>query len=94
MCRKCIKHHHTLLHLKADPKIEGTKNTSKGVTYTAPLKKSEEVLLMTCQDKVMAPDGSVMQARALLDCATLISLIEQLAKKLSLPRHQSNLKIN
>ena len=50
---------------------------------------------MTCWVEVMAPDGSVMQARALLHCAASTSLImERLINKLCLPWSCSSLKIN
>ena len=100
LCKRCNKYHHTLLHIEAETKTEemkteGTKKVSKDVTYAAPSKTSDEVLLMTCRVEVMAPDGSVTQARALLDCAASTSLItERLANKLHLPRRRSNLKIN
>ena len=49
---------------------------------------------MTCRVEVTAPDSSVTQARALLDCAASTSLItERLANKLRLPRQHSNHKI-
>ena len=76
---KCHKYHHTLLHIEAGPKKEGVKTertkVSRDMTYEAPTKRSEEVLLMTCRVEVMAPDGSGTQARALLDCAASTSLI-------------------
>ena len=66
-----------------------------GTTYIAPARQSEEVLLMTCWVKVNAPDGSIMQARALLDSEASTSLItECLAQQLHLPRHRSNFTIN
>ena len=37
VCKKCNKHDHTLLHIEADPKMEGTK-VSQDVTNTAPSK--------------------------------------------------------
>ena len=50
---------------------------------------------MTCRVRVIAPDGSVMQARALLDCAASTSLItKRLAQQLRLPRRPSNFTIN
>ena len=74
--------------------MEDTKKVDKDVTYVAPSKRGEEVLLMTCRVKVIAPDGTVMQARALLDSAASTSLItERLAKKLRLPRRHSNVQI-
>ena len=94
MCKKCNKHHHTLLHKAADPKTEGTQMVSKDVTYAAPSKPSKEVLLITCRVEVIAPDGSITQARALLDSAASTLLItECLVKKLCLPQCCSNFKI-
>ena len=92
--KKYHKYHHTLLHIGADSKIEGTK-VSKDVTYAAPSKQSEEVLLMTCRVDVMAPDGSVTQARALLDSvASTLFITEPLTKNLCLHWRCSNLIIN
>ena len=49
---------------------------------------------MTCRVEVTAPDNTVTQARALLDCAASTSLItERLANKLRLPRQRSSHKI-
>ena len=51
--------------------------------------------MMTYRVDVMAHDGSVTQARALLDCAASTSLVmERLVKKLRLPWRRSNIKIN
>ena len=78
----CHNYHHTLLHVEGDPKIEGTKKVSMDMTYAAPSKKCEKVLLMTCRVKVMAP----YTCRTLLDGAASTSLItERLAKKLYYP---------
>ena len=89
MCKKCGKHHHTLLHKEADSKLGKAKEPSKAAC-AAPSRQSEEVLLMTCRVKVIAPDGSITQARALLDCAASTSLItERLAQRLRLPRLRS-----
>ena len=94
MCRKCHKFHHTLLHKEAETKPEETKKPTN-TTYAAPSRRGEEVLLMTCRVEVMAPDGSITQARALLDCAASTSLItERLAQQLHLPRRSSNFTIN
>ena len=50
---------------------------------------------MTCRVDVTAPDSSVTQAKALLDCAASTSLItERLANKLRLPRQRSHYKIS
>ena len=81
--------------MEDDPKMEMTKKVCKEVTYAVPSKRSEEVLLMISRVKVMASDGSIMQARALLDSLASTSLItDRLFKKLSLPRHRSNFQIN
>ena len=95
MCKKYNKYHLTQLHMEADPKTEGTKRVKKDLFYVAPSKWNEEVLLMTCPVEVMAPEGSVMQAKTLLDCAGSTSFIIQcLAKKLCLPWCHSNFEIN
>ena len=73
MCKRCNKYHHTLLHMETAPKTEGTNKVPKDVTYAAPSKGKKEVLLMTCRVEVTAPDSSVIQARALLDCAASTS---------------------
>ena len=50
---------------------------------------------MTCRVKVRASDGSVTQARALLDCAASTSLVrERLAQRLHFPPRHSNFTIN
>ena len=50
---------------------------------------------MTCRVKVIAPDGSVTQARALLDSAASTSLTtERLAQQLRLKRRRCNFTIN
>ena len=52
---------------------------------------------MTCLVNVVAPDGSIMQAQALLDGVVSTLLIsERLAQQLHvrLPRHSTNFTIN
>ena len=50
--------------------------------------------MMTCRVTVITPDGTVTQARALLDStASTLLISEKLAKRLRLPHHQSNYKI-
>ena len=99
MYKKGPKYQHTLLriHVEVDLKTEETK-VSKDVCDLygmAPSKRGEEVLLITCGVEVMAPDAIVTQARALLDCAELTSLVmERLTKKLCPPWHPSNFTIN
>ena len=95
MCKRCRKYHHTLLHMEAVPKSEDEK-VGKERTYTAHQSaRGREVLLMTCNVKVITPDGSVKQARALLDSAASTSLIsERLANQLKLPRRHSNFQVS
>ena len=68
MCKKCIKHHHTLLHRDADclsqkkPEEDG-----KEETHGAALSVSKQVLLRTCKVKVTAADGSSTITKALID---------------------------
>ena len=71
---------YTVAH-KGAIKKEGTKKFSNDVTYTAWSKCNEKVLLMTCWVEVMAPDGSIIHARALIDSEASTSLImKHLAK--------------
>ena len=79
--------------METAPKTEGTNKVPNDVTYAAPSKGSKEVLLMTCRVEVTAPDSTVTQARALLDCAASTSLItERLANKLRLPRNAATIR--
>ena len=81
-CRKCRKYHHTLLHREAETKPE-EKKESTSTSYAASSRTGKEVPLLTCRVNVIAPDGSVTLARALLDCAASTSLItERLAQQL------------
>ena len=60
--QKSHKYHNTLLQIEAYPKTEETRNVSNDVTYAAPSKRSEEVLLKICGIEVMDPNDSIMQA--------------------------------
>ena len=94
MCKRCHKYHHTLLHRELVTKPEEAKKLSS-TTYAASSRRGEEVLLMTCRVEVMAPEGSVTQARALLDCAASTSLVtERLAQQLRLLQLPGNFTIN
>ena len=55
---------------------------------------SSNVLLMTCRVLVVAPDGSTVNARALLDSGSTVSFVsERLAQALRLPRSQQQAMI-
>ena len=93
-CKRCQKHHHTILHQE-----QGITRVSEGsqpetpkpasaaeqqVTSIAAVTIKSSSLLMTC---VSAPNGSSMEARAILDTGSTASFItERLANALKLPR--------
>ena len=60
MCRKCTRHHHTLLHRDADNSTQRKPDNAeaKEEAHVAALSITEQVLLMTCKVKVTAPNGS------------------------------------
>ena len=56
--------------------------------------QQKQVLLMTCKFQILGPDGSVTQARALLDSASLMSFItERLAQRLCLKQKRVDVNI-
>ena len=104
-CRMCQKPHHTLLHVEekervADPPPVGT--ALNPPNPTAPITSSHattgiksNVLLMTCCVQVEAPDGSTIDARAILDSGSSASFIsERLAQSLCLSRCNQNTRIS
>ena len=99
-CRKCQKPHHTLLH--REEKKEQDQSTDKNPTVpshpitscVSQAKVNAQILLMTCRVKVVAPDGSSTQARALLDSASSTCFVsERLAQLLRLPRSRCHAHI-
>lgn len=99
-CKKCQRSHHTLLHVeppnstvsKSSPSMKSAAfHTPSQVTSNAAVKLRSSSLLMTCRVLVTAPDGSSVEARALLDNTSSASFVsERLAQSLHLPRvHQS-----
>ena len=72
----------------------GTDGTNTAVSVTAvPLKSS--TLLMTCRVLVTAPDGTSVEARALLDNASSVSFVsERLAQNLCLPRSSQDITVS
>ena len=82
-CKKCQRSHHTLLH--DDQEDQAGPGTHVASNATVKLRSSS--LLMTCHVLVTAPNGSSMEARALLDNTSSASFVPQhLAQSLSLPR--------
>ena len=100
-CKKCQKPHHTLLHIEAKeentavaPSPPTTSTTTPIPSYAAMGIKSN-LLLMTCRVAVEAPDGSSVEARALLDSASSASFVsERLAQSLRLPRSHQSVRIS
>ena len=92
-CKTCQRAHHTLLHRESAPVKVGTEPPAPsqavvtvGSTPAATALRSN-LLLMTCRVLIKAPDGSLTEARALLDNASCASFIsERLAQSLSLHR--------
>lgn len=102
-CQKCQKIHHTLLHqpqettassqlsMSSNPSTVQLSTTESVVAASnaATTRISSNVLLMTCRVFVIAPDGSTVKARALLDAGSTASFIsERLAQALRLPQSQ------
>lgn len=104
-CRVCQKPHHTLLHYEekaqaptSAPVIAALNPSSAAAPITsshAATGIKSDLLLMTCRVKVEVSNGSVMEARAILDSGSSASFIsERLAQGLHLPRYSQNTKIS
>ncbi len=104
-CRVCQKPHHTLLHF--DEKTKGTDTLASVAKLNSPAPGAliasshaatgikSNMLLMTCCVQVEAPDGSTMEARAILDSGSSASFIsERLAQSLSLSRSNQSTRIS
>ena len=93
-CKVCQRAHHTLLHIDSTASSNPPTPGSSGPPIKSPLISAntaaclaQNSLLMTCKVLVEAPDGSVVNARALLDSASSASFIsERLSNSLCLPR--------
>ena len=103
-CRKCQKPHHTLLHVESkevtpsniaptvQPSTQPTvnpvsSNTAMGFTLNSPL--------MTCRVLVDTPDGSSVEARAILDDASSASFVSEcLAQSLCLLHSNQGVRIS
>ena len=97
-CRKCQTPHHTLLHK------ESSRNTSEAqpsllvnsvVSNAATGGIKSNRLLMTCRVLIDAPDGSSVEARAILDSASSVSFVsERISQSWSLPCSHRNARIS
>ena len=97
-CKKCQKLHHTLLHIESQsetPPSTPTNTSEKPVVSSTAIGLKSNSLLMTCRILVSAPDGTSVEARAVLDSASSASFIsERLAQSLCLPRSNQNARIS
>ena len=59
MCRKCTRHHHTLLHKDADDSTQKKPDNAetKEEAHVAALSVTEQAKLMACKVKVTAANG-------------------------------------
>ena len=98
-CKICQRPHHTLLHIEpqSTPKPDGSpenKDATKVSSNTA-VRLRSNALLMTCRVSVLTPDGSSVEARALLDNASSASFVsERLVQSLSLPRFNQHVRVS
>ena len=94
-CKVCQRPHHTLLHTETrDPVPEHEVRTEVSCSH-ADAKLRANTLLLTCRVLIVAPDGSSVEVRALLDNASTASFIsERLVQSLSLPRTNQSIRIS
>ena len=91
-CKKCQKPHHTLLHVDKD--IGPSSSVESSDPPTA-VKLRSSSLLMTCTVLVFTPDGSSVEARALIDNSSTSSFIsERLAQSLQLRHSHQNISVS
>ena len=103
-CKACQRPHHTLLHV--EPCNDATSGLSASASTTAShappqvtshtdVNLRSSALLMTCCVLVLAPDGSSMEARALLDNGSSVSFVsERLIQSLGLSHVHRNVRIS
>ena len=104
-CRRCQRPHHTLLH---DDSMESPSNTVPPqvpplTASTEPIVSSNtsagsnvpNTLLMTCQVRIKAPDGTFIKACALLDSGSTMSFIsERIVQSCGLNRRSQCLTVS
>ena len=96
-CKVCQNPHHTTLHIETQTKAPHNGDTPHEDTVGshAATRLTYDVLLMTCRVLITAPDGSTVEARALLDNASSASFIfELLVHSLSLPRTNQSIRVS
>ena len=95
-CKVCQKLHHTLLHIdQQNPTQIAGSQPATPVSSNVAMKLKSNALLMTCRMSVIAPDGSSVEARALVDNASSASFVsERLVQILSLPRFNEHVRVS
>ena len=101
-CRKCNNPHHTLLHLedhRKDQSSNQSQSTSSGphqqVSANTVSEVSSSTLLMTCRIRLIADNGSSVEARALLDSASSTSFVsKRLTQLLRLGCKKRNISVS
>jgi hypothetical protein len=101
MCKICQRQHHTLLHIEPQnshpprTSVQPGSQPPTSVSSNAAMKLQSNTLLMTCRVLITAPDGSSVEARALLDNASSASFIsDRLVQSLSLPRTSQQIRVS
>ena len=100
-CRRCSNPHHTLLH-NEDHRKDQPSNQSRStssipsqISVNTVAEVSSNTLLMTCRIRISAPNGSSIEARALLDSGSSTSFIsKRLAQLLRLECKKRNITIS
>ena len=99
-CKHCHKLHHTLLHIENHGNQQSSAGSSSSESAVNPVTSNTAIglnvnaLMMTCPVLISNPDGSSVEARALLDSASSASFVsERLAQALHLPRSKHGAKI-
>ena len=100
-CKKCQKLHHTSLHRDVvdsappTPSNVVSANTTTRVVSSPAVKLKSSSLLMTSRVLVFAPDGSCVEARALLDNGSTSSFVsERLVQSLAIPRSLCSVSVS
>ena len=94
-CKKCQQTHYTLLHIESEHGSLTPLSPSDSITraITAAGLTSNTTHNLSCSSD--APDGSCMEARAILDSASSVSFVsERLVQILSLSRSHQNTRIS
>ena len=94
-CKHCQRPHHTLIHKDAEAPPPQPQTGSVPVTTHTTLDLKSNALLMTCNVRVYGHNGTFVEARALLDCASSASFIsDKLATGLNLQRTKQHAVIS